>query len=92
MLTTRAIAENVLLSGVDVDMMTLLLRELDGRAPEQRSGLLRLVGQLGNTGKEALLNWPDAFGTQIQASPCSHWRRRTRPRSQPPTGPSWACR
>ena len=53
----RAITENVLLGSVDVDTMALLLRELDGRSPEQRSGLLRLVGQLGNTGKEALLNW-----------------------------------
>jgi hypothetical protein len=53
----RAIAENVLLGSVDVDTMALLLRELDRRSSEQRSGLLRLVGQLGNTGKEALLNW-----------------------------------
>lgn len=53
----RAIANNVLLGSVDVDTMALLLREADRRSPEQRSGVLRLVGQLGNTGKEALLNW-----------------------------------
>ena len=53
----RAIAKDVLLGSADVDMMALLLRELDRRSPEQRSEVLRLVGQLGNTGNEALLNW-----------------------------------
>jgi len=59
-----AVVKNALLGSVDQDMMSLLLRELDGRTPEARSGLLRLLGQLGETGHEALLNWARRIRSQ----------------------------